>query len=160
MRRAIYPGSFDPVTNGHLDIIERAAALFDEVVVAVARDTPKAPLFPVAEREEMLREACAHLKNVKVESFSGLLVDFARSKQAKVIVKGLRAVSDFETELQMALMNRTLREEIETVFLMTRHEYLYLSSSIVKEIAGLGGEVGDFVPPMVKERLRQKLQCR
>ena len=140
-RRAIYPGSFDPVTNGHLDIVERASGLFDEVIVAVSTDTGKDPLFTTEERVEMLREACRHLSNVRIDSFEGLLVRYAVSQSANVIVKGLRALSDFEFEFEMALMNRRLDEGIETVFMMTNAEYSYLSSSIVKEVAVFGGSV-------------------
>jgi pantetheine-phosphate adenylyltransferase len=157
MPKAVYPGSFDPVTNGHLDIIERAAELFQEVIVAVAVNSSKAPMFTSEERVEMLREVCAHLPNVRADSFTGLLVDFVASQGASVVVKGLRAVSDFEYELQQALMNRIMREGVETVFFMTSPENLFLSSSMVKEIARLGGDVGQFVPPQVHARLEQKL---
>ncbi|UCH33359.1 MAG: pantetheine-phosphate adenylyltransferase [Armatimonadota bacterium] len=156
MAKAVYPGSFDPVTNGHLDVIERAAELFDEVVVAVAVNSSKAPLFTSEERVQMLRDVCAHLSNVRADSFDDLLVDFATRQGASVVVKGLRAVSDFEYELQQALMNRNLREGVETVFFMTSPENLFLSSSMVKEIARLGGEVSPFVPPQVRTRLEQK----
>jgi pantetheine-phosphate adenylyltransferase len=157
MARAIVPGSFDPVTNGHLDIIERAAALFDEVTVAVARSSPKSALFDVEERVQMLREASSHIPNISVGSFEGLLVEYARAHGAIAIVRGLRAVSDFEYELQMALMNRRLAPDIETVFMMTGAEYSYLSSSVVKEIARLGGSVEGLVPKSVGQRLRQKV---
>ena len=158
MAKAVYPGSFDPVTNGHLDVIERAAELFDEVIVAVAVNSAKTPLFTNDERVEMIREACQHLRNVRVTTFSGLLVEFAAQQEASVIVKGLRAVSDFEYELQQALMNRTLRDGVETVFFMTTPENLFLSSSMVKEIAGLGGDVSRFVPPQVRTRLEGKFR--
>jgi pantetheine-phosphate adenylyltransferase len=158
MPKAVYPGSFDPATNGHVDIIERAAELFQEVVVAVAVNSSKAPMFTSEERVDMLREVCAHLPNVRADSFNGLLVDFVASQGASVVVKGLRAVSDFEYELQQALMNRIMREGVETVFFMTSPENLFLSSSMVKEIARLGGDVGQFVPAQVHARLEQKLR--
>ena len=156
VRRAIYPGSFDPATNGHLDIIERASKLFDEVIVAVATNIGKDPLFMIGERMEMLRAACDHLPNVTVDAFDGLLVRYAEKHDASAIVKGLRALSDFEFEFEMALMNRRLDEAIETVFLMTNAEYSYLSSSIVKEVAGFGGSVSGLVPPAVEECLKDK----
>lgn len=154
---ALVPGSFDPVTNGHLDIISRAAALFDEVRVVIASNASKSPLFSLSERTEMLVEVCSSYKNVSVHAFEGLLVHYAQQHGATVIVKGLRAVSDFEYELQMALMNRRLAECVETMFLMTGAEYSYLSSNIVKEIARLGGAVEGLVPKSVEKRLREKL---
>jgi pantetheine-phosphate adenylyltransferase len=157
VRRAIYPGSFDPATNGHLDVIERAAGLFDEVIVAIAVNVGKTPLFTIEERLDMLQEACRHLPNVTVESFDGLLVRYAANRKANVIVKGLRALSDFEFEFEMALMNRRLDDGIETVFMMTNAEYSYLSSSIIKEIASFGGSVEGLVPSIVQEYLRKKL---
>lgn len=157
MTKALVPGSFDPVTNGHIDIIQRAATMFDSVVVAVAKNASKSPLFDKQERFEMLQEICAALPNVTVDYLDGLLVEYAQSRGATVIVKGLRAVSDFEYELQMALMNRRLCDKVETVFLMTGAEYSYLSSSIVKEIARLGGTLEGLVPESVERRLRQKL---
>jgi pantetheine-phosphate adenylyltransferase len=158
MAVAVYPGSFDPVTNGHLDIVERAAELFERVVVAVATDSSKAPLFSSEERVAMLRDTCAHLANVEVDAFGGLLVEFAAQQGASVAVKGLRAVSDFEYELQQALMNRTLGQGVETVFFMTSPENLFLSSSTVKEIARLGGDVSPYVPLQVRARLQQKFR--
>ncbi len=155
--RALVPGSFDPVTNGHLDIIARSSNLFDEVRVVVAINSAKVPLFALAERLEMLNEVCAPHANVQVHTFDGLLVHYAQQVGASVIVKGLRAVSDFEYELQMALMNRRLAERVETMFLMTGAEYSYLSSNIVKEIARLGGAVEGLVPKSVEKRLREKL---
>ena len=155
---AVYPGSFDPVTNGHLDVIGRAAELFQQVVVAVAVNSSKAPLFTAEERVAMLGEVCAHLDNVRAASFTGLLVEFAAQQGASVVVKGLRAVSDFEYELQQALMNRIIKDGIETVFFMTSPENLFLSSSMVKEIARLGGDVSQFVPAQVRARLGQKLR--
>jgi pantetheine-phosphate adenylyltransferase len=156
MTLALVPGSFDPVTNGHLDIIQRAVELFDEVRVVVARNSSKTPLFTVEERLEMLREVCTPLPRVTVDSFEGLLVNYALKCGATVIVKGLRFVSDFEYELQMALMNRRLNNAIETVFLPTGAPYSDLSSSIVKEIARLGGSVEGLVPEIVQQRLREK----
>ena len=160
VKRALVPGSFDPVTNGHLDIIARSASLFDEVMVVVARNSAKLPLFSLIERMEMLRDVCQPYGNVSVHTFDGLLVHYAEVNTATVIVKGLRAVSDFEYELQMALMNRRLAERVETMFLMTGAEYSYLSSNIVKEIARLGGAIEGLVPKSVEERLRKKLTER
>ena len=160
LTRALVPGSFDPVTNGHLDIITRSAALFNEVHVVVATNSSKQPLFSLDERLEMLVEVCAPLENVTVHTFEGLLVHYARNCGAGVIVKGLRAVSDFEYELQMALMNRRLDSHIETMFLMTGAEYSYLSSNIVKEIARLGGAVEGLAPKSVERRLHKKLAER
>ena len=156
MRRAIYPGSFDPVTNGHLDVIQRAARIFDEVVVAVAFNEQKRGLFTVDERAAFLSEATGGFGNVRVSRFDGLLVDFARDQEAGAVIRGLRAVSDFEFEFQMALMNRKLDQSIEAIFLMPREDYVYLSSRIVKEIASHGGDVGKFVPPAVAHALREK----
>jgi pantetheine-phosphate adenylyltransferase len=153
---ALCPGTFDPVTNGHVDIVQRAAGLFDRVVVAVVENPAKEPLFSVAERIQMLREALSGLGNVDVESFSGLLVDHARSRGVGVIVKGLRAVSDFDYELQMAQMNRHLGE-VETYFVPTSPRWSYLSSSLVKEIAGYGGDVSGLVPEQVLRRLKERL---
>ena len=146
MRIAIYPGSFDPVTLGHLDIIRRASGLFDRLIVAVMHNQNKKPMFSVEERMEMLRRTTAGLPNVEIESFGGLLADYARRKNSCVLVKGLRAVSDFEYEFQMALANRKLNADLDTVFLMTSSEYMYLSSSVVKDIAVHGGSVAGFVP--------------
>jgi pantetheine-phosphate adenylyltransferase len=153
---AICPGSFDPVTNGHLDVIERAAGLFERVIVAIADNDQKNPLFSSAERLELLQHAVAHLPGVEISSFRGLLVDFARRVDAGVVVRGLRAVSDFEFEFQMALMNRKLHPRLEVCFLTPREEYTYLSSRLVKEIARLGGDVGAFVPPGVRRALCEK----
>lgn len=160
MNIGIYPGSFDPITCGHLDIIERSAKLFDKLIVAVLINPQKKPLFSVEKRVEMIKHSIKHLKNVKVDSFNGLLVDFAQQKKARVIVKGLRAVSDFEYELQMALMNKKLDNEIETIFIMTNSKYSYLSSSIVKEVASFGGCVKDLVPPLVEKELKYKFNSR
>jgi pantetheine-phosphate adenylyltransferase len=155
MRRAIYPGSFDPVTHGHLDVIARAARIFDEVVVAVAFNEQKSGLFAVERRMEFLRDATRGIAGVVVDRFDGLLVEFARERAAGAVIRGLRAVSDFEFEFQMALMNRKLDEEIETIFLMPREEYVYLSSRIVREIAMHGGNVDAFVPACVVGALRE-----
>ncbi len=155
MRRAVCPGSFDPVTNGHVDVVSRAAALYDELVVAVLVNPGKAGLFPVAERMELLREAVADLPNVTVDSFEGLLVDYCRAHEIPVIVKGLRAVSDFEYELQMAQMNRELAA-IETLFVPTAPQVGHLSSSLVKQIATFGGDVSRLVPKVVDDRLRER----
>ena len=156
IRRAIYPGSFDPVTNGHMDIIKRAANLFDEVIIALAVNIGKDPLFTLEERLDMLREACRHIPNVIVDSFDGMLVRYAACRNANVIVRGLRALSDFEFEFEMALMNRRLDNGVETVFMMTNAEYSYLSSSIIKEVAGFGGSVGGLVPEIVEKYLKKK----
>ena len=154
---AIYPGSYDPVTNGHLDLIERGASIFEKLIVAVLRNVEKDPLFPVAERVEMLREVTRQWPNVEVDVFGGLLVDYARQKKARLILRGIRAISDYEYELQMALMNRKLEPQIETVFMLPAEAYSYLSSRLVKEIARLGGPVKGLVPPLVEERLRAKV---
>jgi pantetheine-phosphate adenylyltransferase len=154
---AIYPGSFDPITNGHLDVIQRAATMFDRIIVAVARHTEKTPTFTVQERVALARAAVKNLRNVTVEGFEGLLVNYARQKKATVVVRGLRAVSDFEFEFQMALVNRKLGPQIETIFLVPKDEYIFISSRLVKDIAQLGGDVSDFVPINVKKALRHKL---
>jgi pantetheine-phosphate adenylyltransferase len=156
MRRAIYPGSFDPITKGHLDVIKRAAKLFDEVIVAVAFNDQKQTLFHAGERVAMIQEVVAGEKNIRVAHFDGLLMDFAREQRADAVVRGLRAISDFEFEFQMALMNRKLEPAIETVFLTPREEYTYLSSRIVKEIARLGGNVDAFVPTSVAGALAER----
>jgi pantetheine-phosphate adenylyltransferase len=153
---AIYPGSFDPLTNGHLDIISRASRLVDHLIVAILQNSQKQPLFTVGERAQMLGEATAHLPGVEIGSFSGLLVDYAAQRSADVIVRGIRAISDYESELQMALINRRLRPETETIFLMASEEYSFLSSRMVKEIFTLHGDVTAFVPPNVAGRLRSK----
>lgn len=157
MKLAIYPGTFDPVTNGHLDIVERAAMLFDQVVVAVTTNSAKNPMFSVAERLEMFREVTQHFSNVRVESFSGLLVEYAAGRGASVLIRGLRAISDFEYESQMALINRKISHGMDTVFLTANEKYTYLNSTIVKEVARFGGDVTCFVPAAVNERIRQKL---
>jgi pantetheine-phosphate adenylyltransferase len=157
---AIYPGSFDPVTNGHVDIIRRGAHLFDRIIVAVLINLEKAPLFTVPERVEIAREIFAGSANVEVDTFDGLLVDYARKRGARVIVKGLRAVSDFEFEMQMALMNRKLNPDVETVFMMPTQPYTYVSSRLVKEVVALGGPVDGLVPESVEKRLREKKLAR
>ncbi len=156
MRRAIYPGSFDPVTDGHLDVIERARKLFDEVIVAVAHNDEKQPFFSLEERLDLLRETAGKIDSVRIAQFKGLLVDFAGAEKAGAVIRGLRAVSDFEFEFQMALMNRKLDAAVETIFLMPKEEYTYLSSRIVKEIASLGGDVSSFVPACVAKALNRK----
>src|SRR5204862_4348946 len=158
IRRAIYPGSFDPVTNGHLDVIDRARKLFDEVIVAVAHNDQKQPLFSLDERLAFLEGTVGKLDKVEIAPLDGLLVDFAVTRQATAVIRGLRAVSDFEFEFQMALMNRKLEAGVETIFLMPKEEYTYLSSRIVKEIARLGGNVNDFLPVQVAAALRAKLR--
>ncbi|MBI2926582.1 MAG: pantetheine-phosphate adenylyltransferase [Verrucomicrobia bacterium] len=157
MRTVIYPGSFDPLTNGHLDVIQRAAKLFDRVVVAVAANESKSPLFSLDERRDLVTRSVAHLKNVEADTFTCLLVDYVEHRGAQAIIRGLRAVSDFELEFQMALMNRKLNERIETIFMMPKDAYTFLSSRIVKEIAHLGGDVSAFVPPHVQAALKDKL---
>ncbi len=154
---AIYPGTFDPPTNGHLDLIQRGAKIFDELVVAILRNSEKVPLFPVDERLEMLRDCTRGWANVRVESFDGLLVDYARSCGAQAVLRGIRAVSDYEYELQMAWMNRKLDSSLETVFMIPASAYSYLSSRLVREIASLGGALGDFIPASVEKRLRTRL---
>ena len=156
MRIALYPGSFDPLTNGHVDVVERAARLFDSVVVAVARNSAKQPLFTIEEREAHLGAALSHCPNVRIVSFDGLLVAFAKETGATALIRGLRAVSDFEYEFQMALMNRRLAPDIETVFLMTDADKSFLSSSIVKEVARLGGEIHGLVPLVVESALKER----
>ena len=157
MRTAIYPGSFDPLTNGHLDVIQRATKLFDRVIVAVAKSESKHPLFDLDERVEMVAAAVRHLKNVEADSFDGLLVEYVGACGAQAVVRGLRAVSDFEFEFQLALMNRKLDERVETIFMMPKDTYTFLSSRIVKEIARLGGDVSAFVPAHVQAALKEKL---
>ena len=161
MTRAIYAGSFDPLTNGHLDIIERSARLFDELIVAILINPQKTPLFSVEERLDIMQQiAQPRFKNVRFDSFHGLLVDYAQKSQAQAIVRGIRAISDYEFEFQMALMNRRLNPTVETVFMMPAESYSYLSSRLVKEVATLGGSVKGLVPEMVEQLLQQKLKQR
>ena len=156
MKRALTPGTFDPITSGHLDVIARASQLVDEVVVAVADSQKKGPLFTLEERVELVRQATAHLPNVRVEPFMGLLVDFAKELDATVVVQGLRAITDFEYEFQMTAMNYQLSPQLETLFIMSPPQYMYLSSSIVREISKMGGDIQQFVPPCVYEALKKK----
>jgi pantetheine-phosphate adenylyltransferase len=156
MKLAVYPGSFDPLTNGHVDIITRGARLFDRIIVAILVNIDKAPLFSMAERVEIARQVFRHLPNVEVDTFEGLLVDYVARRNAQVIVRGLRAVSDFEYEFQMALMNQRLNGKIETVFMMPAEHYTYTSSRLIKEVFSLGGRVHGLVPDMVEQRLREK----
>ena len=157
MRTVIYPGSFDPLTNGHLDVVQRATKLFDRVVVAVARNESKRPLFSMEERVQMVERAIRHLPHVEADSFEGLLMDYVESRSAQAVIRGLRAVSDFEFEFQLALMNRKLNERIETIFMMPKDTYTFLSSRIVKESASLGGDVSAFVPAHVRAALSARL---
>jgi pantetheine-phosphate adenylyltransferase len=158
MRTVIYPGSFDPLTNGHLDVIQRAAKLFDRVIVAVAENESKLPLFTLDERLALVKKAVSHIPHAEADSFGGLLVDYAAKKKAEAIIRGLRAISDFEFEFQLALMNRKLDERIETIFMMPKDTYTFLSSRIVKEIARLGGDVSSFVPAHVQTALQKKMK--
>jgi pantetheine-phosphate adenylyltransferase len=155
---AVYPGSFDPVTNGHLDLVARGAKIFDRLIVAVAKNVDKAPLFTAQERVEMLEAVTFEFQNVEIDVFSGLLMDYARARGARVILRGIRAVSDYEYELQMAMMNRKIEPDIETVFMMPGEAYSYVSSRLVRELAEFGGPVKDMVPPLVEERLRGKVK--
>lgn len=157
MRTVVYPGSFDPFTNGHLDVVQRASKLFDRVIVAVAQNEGKSPYFTMQERRNMVAEATRDLPNVEVDGFSGLLVNYVDDQRADAIIRGLRAVSDFEFEFQLALMNRNLNERVETIFMMPKDTYTFLSSRIIKEIARLGGDITPFVPVGVKKALLEKL---
>ncbi len=157
---AIYPGTFDPITNGHLDIIKRAAKLFDKVIVAVAMNTGKSPLFTMEERKDMIAKAVKKIPNVEVDLFSGLIVEYCQQQGATALIRGLRAVSDFEYEFQMALLNRKIGKDVESVFLMPKEKYTYLSSSMIKEIATFGGDVSCFVPEHVKEKLINKFEIK
>lgn len=155
---AVYPGTFDPITKGHVDIIKRALRLFQDIIIAVSPNPHKSPLFDLKERIDMIRNATKDLPNLTIESFDGLLIHYTRKKSAIAIIRGIRAVSDFEYEFQMALMNRKLDLDIETIFLMPSKEYTYLSSSLIKEVAGYGGDVSDLVPELVSEKLLEKSQ--
>lgn len=159
MKIAIYPGTFDPITYGHLDIIERASRLFDQIIITVANNPSKKPLFSAKDRVSLIKQSISDINDgasIKVETFEGLIVDFARKKKASCIIRGLRAISDFEYELQMALVNRRLEAEISTVFLMPHENYTYLNSTIVKEVASFGGNISNFVPPFVEKMLKKK----
>jgi pantetheine-phosphate adenylyltransferase len=155
--RAIYPGSFDPPTNGHLDLIQRGAKIFEELVVAILRNSEKTPMFSVSERLEMLRELTADLSNVRIDTFDGLMVEYAKSMDAMCVLRGIRAISDYEYELQMALMNRKIEPTLETVFMMPADKYSYVSSRLVREVAQVGGPVKGLVPEVVEQKLREKL---
>jgi pantetheine-phosphate adenylyltransferase len=158
-RIAVYPGSFDPITNGHLDIILRGLEIFDELIVAVAHNVAKKGLFSIEERLDLIRETVRDYPQVRVDTFRGLLVDYVTGQNARVVIRGLRAVSDFENEFQLAQMNHTMNNQLETLFMMTSVSYGYLSSSIVKEVATWGGDIDDFVPPCVKQALKKKFPC-
>lgn len=157
-KKAICPGSFDPVTVGHLDIVHRAARLFDEVVIVVMNNSAKTPLFSADERVDMLKKVTADMPNVSVDRYDGLLADYAKEKNANVVVKGLRAVSDFEYEFQMALTNKKLNHELDTIFLTTKAENMYLSSSLVRQVGAMGGDISEFVPAEIKEQVLAKLR--
>lgn len=157
MKRAVYPGSFDPVTFGHLDVIRRAASVFDELTVSVLNNKEKKPLFSVEERVKMLEEVTKEYSNVKIRSFTGLLVEFAKECEAHIIVRGLRAITDFDYELQMAQTNRIMSPSLDTMFLTTSLEYAYLSSTTVKEVAGFGGNISAFVPPYIEKKIRERM---
>ncbi|MBV9612540.1 MAG: pantetheine-phosphate adenylyltransferase [Acidobacteriaceae bacterium] len=154
---AIYPGSFDPLTNGHLDLIVRGSRLVDRLIVAILRNTQKQALFSIPDRMDMVREAAGDLANIEIDSFEGLLIDYAAQRNANAILRGIRAISDYESELQMALLNRRMRPETETIFLMAREEYSFISSRMIKEIVTLGGDVSSFVPANVASRIRAKV---
>ena len=158
MKIAVYPGSFDPLTYGHLDVVERASKLVDDLIVAVAKNPMKDPIFTLEERMEMVREAMAHIKNVRVDKLEGLLVEYAKKTGAEAIIRGLRAVSDFEYEFQMALTNRKLNDQVETVFLVTSENYSYLSSTMIREIARLKGDISPFVPDEIVRRVKEKVR--
>ena len=156
MKTAVYPGSFDPVTKGHVDVIERALKIFEKVVIAVGDNPEKKPLFSTEERMDMIRESTKHLKDIEIERIEGLLLNYVKSKTTNIILRGLRAVSDFEFEFQRALMNREIEKDIETIFIMTKEHYVYLNSSIVKEMAMFGGKLNGLVPDIVEKKLRER----
>ncbi|MFZ7121163.1 MAG: pantetheine-phosphate adenylyltransferase [Eubacteriaceae bacterium] len=158
MKIAVYPGSFDPITNGHIDIIERASKMFDKLIVAVLTNNQKQPLFTTEERIIMIKTATKHIDNIEVDYFEGLLINYLKVKESNIVVRGLRAVSDFENEFQMALMNKKLSKDLETVFLITKLEYSYLSSSVVKELANFNGDIIDLVPKNVNRKLKEKME--
>lgn len=160
MKRGVYPGSFDPITNGHLDIIRRAATIFDELIVAISVNSAKKPCFTMEERAEMIRQALPADTNVKVDFFTGLTVDYVEKVRANVIIRGLRAISDFEIELQMAMVNKKLKPEVETVFMMSKNDYSFLSSSIIRELASYGGCIKGFVPENVEKKLAEKFKSK
>jgi pantetheine-phosphate adenylyltransferase len=160
MRTAVYPGSFDPITNGHLDVIQRAARLFDRVIVAVAINESKTPMFSMSQRKDLTARSVEHLPNVEVDTFTGLLVDYVSAKKGEAVIRGLRAVSDFEFEFQLALMNRKLNEKVETIFMMPKETYTFISSRMIKEVARLGGDISSFVPKHVEEALHKKVGNR
>lgn len=158
MTKAIYPGTFDPLTYGHLDLIERGSRVFDELIVAIGENPFKTPLFTVAERKQLIQKHTQHLKNVKVDAFKGMLIDYVQGQHANIILRGIRTVSDFEEEFQRALTNRVLKNDLETVFIMTSEQYSFLNSRLIKEAASLGGDVSKFVPPEVEKQLIAKLK--
>ncbi|HCN20386.1 MAG: pantetheine-phosphate adenylyltransferase [Planctomycetes bacterium RIFCSPHIGHO2_02_FULL_50_42] len=158
MTKAVYPGTFDPLTFGHLDVVERGSKVFDEVIVAIGINPIKEPLFSVEERKQMIADHIKHLKNVKVDSFEGMLVDYLRKKNIHIILRGIRTVSDFEYEFQMALTNRAVRKDIETIFIMTSEQYSFLNSTLIKEAASLGGDVSAFVPADIEKSLKKRLR--
>ncbi|TES94279.1 MAG: pantetheine-phosphate adenylyltransferase [Candidatus Cloacimonadota bacterium] len=157
MIKAVYPGTFDPITKGHIDVTSRARKLFSKIIILIAHHNEKDPLFSVEERKKMIKESVREMKNVEVDSYDGLLVDYAKKKNIRVVIRGLRAISDFEYEFQMALMNRKISPEVETIFLVPHESYTYLSSSLIKEIISVGGDVSHFVPKVVKKFLKKKL---
>jgi len=156
MKTAVYPGSFDPVTNGHIDVIKRALKIFDKLIVTVGDNPGKQPAFSTEERLDMLKECTKDIKNIEIDSFSGLLLDYVKGKNSRIVIRGLRAVSDFDFEFQRALMNRVVDNEVETVFIMTKEDYVYLNSSVVKEMAMFGGKVKGLVPEIVDKKLKEK----
>lgn len=158
MKTAVYPGSFDPVTNGHIDVIERALKVFDKIIIAVGDNPEKKPLFSSEDRIEMIKESTKHLDNLEIEKLPGLLINFVKNKDCKIIIRGLRAISDFEYEFQRALLNRRIEKQIETVFIMTKESYVYLNSSVVKEIAMFKGNIKPFVPDAVERKLNEKFK--